>query len=86
MATGRQDICAMMKRFIESMKKGMKRKEDSIRRLQQRLKELSGQPNADQALIKQIRDEIQQLETELVEDRGQLNVLEEEFSAECGGT
>ena len=54
----REGICAMMKRFIEQMKRGIKRKEDSIERLQQRLQELSGQANADQVLIKQIRDEI----------------------------
>jgi len=58
MGTGREGICAMMKRFIEQMKRGIKRKEDSIERLQQRLQELSGQANADQVLIKQIRDEI----------------------------
>lgn len=87
MATGRvQDICATMKRFIESMKKEIKRKEDTIQRQQERLRKLTAQPNPDSAMVKEIRDDIARLERELIEDRGQLNVLEEEFSAACGGS
>lgn len=87
MATGQiKNICALMKRFIDSAKKGIKGKEEMISRLQERLQKLTGQPNSDSALIKEIRDDIERLERELVEDRGQLNALEEEFSAECGGS
>ncbi len=87
MATGRvQDICATMKRFIESMKKELKRKEDTIQRQQERLRKLTAQPKPDSAMVQEIRDDIARLERELIEDRGQLNVLEEEFSAACGGS
>jgi hypothetical protein len=87
MATGRvQDICATMKKFIESMKKEIKRKEDSIQRQQERLRKLTAQPSPDSAMIQEIRDDIARLERELIDDRGQLNVLEEEFSAACGGS
>jgi septal ring factor EnvC (AmiA/AmiB activator) len=87
MATGRvQDICATMKRFIESMKKEIKRKEETIRRQQERLRKLTAQPNTDPAMAQEIRDDIARMERELIDDRGQLNVLEEEFSAACGGS
>ena len=87
MATGRvQDICATMKRFIESMKKEIKRKEDTIQRQQERLRKLTAQPNPDSTMVLEIRDDIAQLERDLIQDRGQLNVLEEEFSAACGGS
>jgi len=87
MATGRvQDICGTMKRFIESMKKEMKRKEAAIQRQQERLRKLTGQPNPDAMLVQEIRDDIARMERELVDDRGQLNALEEEFSAACGGS
>jgi septal ring factor EnvC (AmiA/AmiB activator) len=87
MATGQvQSICATMKRFIESMKKEIKRKEDAIQRQQERLRKLTAQPTPDSAMVKEIRDDIERLERELIEDRGQLNVLEEEFSAACGGS
>ena len=87
MATGRvQDICATMKKFIESMKKEIKRKDDAIRRQQERLRKLTAQPNPDSTMAQEIRDDIARLERELIEDRGQLNVLEEEFSAACGGS
>lgn len=87
MATGRvQDICATMKKFIESMKKEIKRKDDAIRRQQERLRKLTAQPSPDSTMAQEIRDDIARLERELIEDRGQLNVLEEEFSAACGGS
>ena len=87
MATGRvQDICATMKKFIESMKKEIKRKEDTIQRQQERLRKLTAQPSPDSAMVQETRDDIARLERELIEDRGQLNVLEEEFSAACGGS
>ena len=87
MATGRvQDICAIMKRFIESMKKEIKRKEDTIQRQQERLRKLTAQPSSDPTMVQEIRDDIAQLERDLIQDRGQLNVLEEEFSAACGGS
>ena len=75
-----------MKRFIESMKKEIKRKEDTIQRQQERLRKLTSQPEPDSEMVKEIRDDIGRLERELIEDRGQLNVLEEEFSAACGGS
>ena len=87
MATGRnQGLCAMLKRFIDATKKEIKRKEDRVSNQQSLLQKLTGQPNADSALIKQIRDDIAQLQGELEQDRSQLIVLEEEFSAECGGS
>ena len=87
MATGQvQSICATMKRFIESMKKEIKRKGDTIQRQQERLRKLTAQPNPDSSMVQEIRDDIARLERELTEDRGQLNVLEEEFSAACGGS
>ena len=68
MATGRvQDICATMKRFIESMKKEIKRKEDTIQRQQERLRKLTAQPNPDSEMVKEIRDDIARLERELIE-------------------
>ena len=87
MATGEiQNICATMKKFIESMKKEIKRKEDTIRRQQERLRKLTAQPSPDSTMLQEIRDDIARLERELIEDRGQLNVLEEDFSAVCGGS
>ena len=87
MATGRvQDICATMKKFIESMKKEIKRKEDTIQKQQERLRKLTAQPNPDSTMVQEIRDDIARLERELIIDRGQLNLLEEEFSAACGGS
>jgi predicted RNase H-like nuclease (RuvC/YqgF family) len=85
MATGQvQSICSTMKRFIESMKKEIKRKEDTIQRQQERLRKLTAQPSPDSAMVQEVRDDIARLERELIDDRGQLNVLEEEFTAACG--
>ena len=87
MATGRvQDICGTMKKFIESMKKEIKRKEETIRRQQERLRKLTAQPHSDSEMAQEVRDDIARMERELIDDRGQLNVLEEEFSAACGGS
>ena len=87
MATGQvQDICGTMKKFIVSMKKEIKRKEDTIQRQQERLRKLTAQPNPDAVMVQEIRDDIARTERELVDDRGQLNALEEEFSAACGGS
>jgi hypothetical protein len=53
MATGRiENICASMKRFIDLAKKAIKRKEETIRRLEERLQKLTSQPNPDAALVK----------------------------------
>ena len=81
-----QSICATMKKFIESMKKEIKRKEDTIQRQQERLRKLTAQPNPDSTMVQEIRDDIARLERELIIDRGQLNILEEDFSAVCGGS
>jgi septal ring factor EnvC (AmiA/AmiB activator) len=87
MATGQvQSICATMKKFIESMEKEIKRKEDTIPRQQERLRKLTAQPNPDSTMVQEIRDDIARLERELIIDRGQLNILEEDFSAVCGGS
>ena len=87
MATGQvQDICGTMKKSIVSMKKEIKGKEDTIQRQQERLRKLTAQPNPDSVMVQEIRDDIARMKRELVDERGQLNAVEEEFSAACGGS
>ena len=85
MATGEvQNPCGTMKRFIESMTKEIKRKEDTIERQRERLRKLTGQPKPDLVTVQEIRDDIARMVSELPDDRGELNLLEKDFSAACG--
>ena len=85
MATGTLSAgCDLMRRAILSMRQEIQRKEARLRVLKSRLATLQSQPNPNAAALSELKADMDELEKQLVEDRGQLNAFEEEFSASCG--
>jgi argininosuccinate lyase len=76
-------FCERTAEEINSLKQAIKIKEGEIENQREYLSELQRQPNPDPERIQEIMSGIQELEDELEADREQLNVLEEEFHAEC---
>lgn len=76
-------FCERTAEEINSLKQAIKIKKGEIENQREQLSELQRQPNSDPERIQEIMSGIQELEDELEADREQLNVLEEEFHAEC---
>lgn len=77
-------ICDILADTIKFAKQEIKQKEARIRVLKDRLRKLQSQPHPDQAQIAQVKNDIQELESQLESiDRPQLNALEEDFSVHC---
>ena len=84
MATGGiNSVCAMMRRGIKFLKQEIKQKETQIGILTARLQKLQSRSDSDASAAKEIKDDIEKLENELLTDRAQLNAFEEEVSASC---
>jgi len=77
-------ICNTMRGFIISARAEIDRKRERIIRLNRLIATMKAQPNPDADAIALLKQEKQTLEDELPVDVGQLNAMEEEFSAECG--
>lgn len=76
-------ICSLMHRLITLSKKEMELKEGALGQEKKRLAELTDQVPRDEAKIAEVQNEINRLLTELDSDRLQLQLLEEEYAAEC---
>lgn len=76
-------FCERTAEEINSLKQEIEIKEREIENQREQFNALQRQPNPDPEQAQEIMTGIQELEDELETDRGQLNVLEEEFQAEC---
>jgi len=82
-SSGIDRVCATMRDGIKFLKQEIKQKESQIDILTARLRKLQSQSDPNSSAVKEIKDDIQKLENELVNDRAQLNAFEEEVSASC---
>jgi len=73
-----------MRRQIDLLRREIKNKRELIHRIGSIIAEMSSKPHPDKAVIAELNEERRRLELELENGRDTLNVLEEEFSAECG--
>jgi predicted RNase H-like nuclease (RuvC/YqgF family) len=74
----------MLARQIEAIKREISVKERRIENLKQLLSKLEAQPDADAALVQQMKALIEELKSELPRDRSDLAAFENEFAASCG--
>jgi chromosome segregation ATPase len=80
---GLTKICKSMKEAIKFIQKEIEGKQQKIGMLEDELTKLQSQPIPDPKQIWKIKQEIQQLNSELEHDLPQLNAFQEEFSANC---
>jgi chromosome segregation ATPase len=80
---GLTKICKSMKDAIKFIQKEIEGKQQKIGMLEDELTKLQSQPVPDPKQIRKIKQEIQQLNSELEHDLPQLNAFQEEFSANC---
>jgi hypothetical protein len=80
-----RSLCDLLKRLIAEGKADMKRKEETIGRLEKRIQKLSSQPHPDTTLIQELNGRVETLKQVLVTDQAQQQAMEEEFSAGCHG-
>lgn len=76
-------ICDDFARMIAGTLREISRKRTLLESESERLRELEGQEPRDDPKIEEVRANIVRLRSELESDRSQLQVLEEEYSAEC---
>lgn len=83
-AAPRRNPCDMLEEAIKAIEREVENKQRRIETLRQRIEKLQagGEPNT--ALIAELSEDVQELETELESDRPQLAGFQEEFSASCG--
>lgn len=76
-------ICEDFARMIADTRQEIRRKHTLIENESERLRELERQEPRDDVEIEEVRANIVRLRSELESDRSQLQVLKEEYSAEC---
>ena len=77
--------CAAIKRQIKLVKDEIKAEEVLRRAQAARLEALQHQTPPDSQQIGKIKARIAALDADIVEDRGTLDILEDEFRMRCGG-
>jgi septal ring factor EnvC (AmiA/AmiB activator) len=75
--------CALLAHQIKGDKKDIANKERRIKQLRERIGKLQAQLPPDTAAIAEARADIDRLEKQLVSDRAQLELVQEEFMAVC---
>lgn len=78
-----ESVCGLMRRFISSTQQEVARKRRDIVRTQDQMQAAQQRPQPNLELIAAFAAHIEQTERLLTDDMNALQVLEEEFSAQC---
>lgn len=77
-------VCDMLADAIKFLGQEIDNKVSRIEVLSERIEKLQGQPKPDLAQIKELTNDVQELELQLKSDRPQLSAFQDEFAASCG--
>jgi chromosome segregation ATPase len=78
-----ESVCALMRRFIGSTQQEVARKRRDIVRTHDEMRAAQERPQPNHELIAALATRIERTEQALTDDMNALQVLEEEFSAQC---
>jgi septal ring factor EnvC (AmiA/AmiB activator) len=78
-----ESVCGLMRRFISVTQQEIARKRRDISRTQDEIRQAQQRPQPNHELIAALAAHIERTGRDLADDMNALQVLEEEFSAQC---